>query len=109
GPSLFFPRIAFRLVRSRLPPHQQVFRFPPASNKIDIASLLAGLYGLRITDIRTMNYQGRSHYENGMSRRTHGPAYKKVIVTTKDDFDFPPPVSVKRNGAIGLPPRIAKG
>ncbi|KAJ3407465.1 hypothetical protein CcCBS67573_g00594 [Chytriomyces confervae] len=108
--SLFFPSISFRIIRSSLPPHQQVFRFPPKANKVDIASLLTGLYGLRITDIRTMNYNGRSHYETkaGATRRTKAAAYKKVIVTTKDDFEFPPPVSASRNGAIGVPPRISK-
>ncbi|KAJ3068828.1 hypothetical protein HDU98_008053 [Podochytrium sp. JEL0797] len=108
--SLFFPNVAFRLVRSNLPPQQQVFRFPPKYNKIDITSLLTGLYGLQILDVRTMNYNGRGHYEQhkGVSRRTTAAAYKKVIVTCKDDFEFPPPVSIARNGAIGIPPRIPK-
>ncbi|KAJ3031855.1 UNVERIFIED_CONTAM: hypothetical protein HDU68_011614 [Siphonaria sp. JEL0065] len=108
--SLYFPSVSFRLVRSNLPPHQQVFRFPPKYNKIDITSLLTGLYNLQITDVRTMNYNGRSHYEQhkGTSRRTTAAAYKKVIVTTTDDFDFPPPVSAKTHGAIPLPPRISK-
>ncbi|KAJ3084471.1 hypothetical protein BCR33DRAFT_693939 [Rhizoclosmatium globosum] len=111
APSLYFPSVSFRLVRSNLPPHQQVFRFPPKYNKIDITSLLTGLYGLQITDVRTMNYTGRGHYEQykGASRRTRAAGFKKVIVTTKDDFEFPPPVSVARNGAIPLPPRIPKG
>ncbi|KAI9340887.1 hypothetical protein BDR26DRAFT_780178, partial [Obelidium mucronatum] len=106
---LYFPSVSFRLVRSSLPPHQQVFRFPPKYNKIDIASLLTGLYGLRIADVRTMNYGGRSHYETqrGQSRRASAAAFKKVVVTTRDDFDFPPPPTAARAGAIPLPPRIA--
>ncbi|KAJ3108697.1 hypothetical protein HK100_003398 [Physocladia obscura] len=109
----FFPNIAIRLVRSALPPHQAVFRVPARTNKVDLATLLTGLYGLRVTDIRTMNYAGRSHVtpvragpHRNKAVATAAAAYKKAIVSLQDDFDWPPP---RHSGAIAAPPTMAKG
>ncbi|KAJ3332952.1 hypothetical protein HDU76_012521, partial [Blyttiomyces sp. JEL0837] len=106
--SLFFPNVTIRFVRSpNLPANQAVFRVPPSLNKIDIQSLLTSLYGLEITDIRTMNYLGRT-YRARNGTMTNAAAFKKVIVTMKEEFNFPPPVEEERDGAIRLPPRIFK-
>ncbi|KAJ3107230.1 hypothetical protein HDU97_004650 [Phlyctochytrium planicorne] len=90
GAKLFFPNITFKLVRSSLPPHQAVFRVPPAMNKLDMKSLLTSLYGIEVLDVRTMNYLGRRHRDR-KGQHTTSAAFKKVIVTMKDDFIFPDP------------------
>ncbi|KAJ3219273.1 hypothetical protein HDU67_001892 [Dinochytrium kinnereticum] len=90
GASLFFPNITLKLVRSSLPPHQAVFRVPPSLNKLDITSLLTSLYGIDIVDVRTMNYLGRTHRDR-RGRPSQSAAFKKVIVTMKEDFNFPHP------------------
>jgi ribosomal protein L23 len=99
------------MVRSALPPHQAVFRFPTSVNKIDIQSLLTSLYGIQVTDIRTMNYLGRTYKkQEGRFKivQKSGGEFKKVVVTMKEDFVFPPPVMAGKNGAISLPPRVSK-
>ncbi|KAI9342465.1 hypothetical protein DFJ73DRAFT_645069, partial [Zopfochytrium polystomum] len=106
GATLFFPNVQLRLVRSTLPPHQAVFRVPPSLNKVDIQALLKAMYGLEITDVRTMNYEGRNvRTPAGMKDRR--AAFKKVVVTMTEDFVFPPPVSTLRDGAIPKPPAFA--
>ncbi|KAJ1564579.1 hypothetical protein HK405_014509, partial [Cladochytrium tenue] len=98
-----------RLVRSSLPPHQAVFRVPPSLNKVDVQALLSALYGIDVTDVRTMNYLGRQRRNRRTSRLEAGPAFKKVVVTMREDFSFPPPVSTARDGALPVPPRIPPG
>ncbi|KAI8853336.1 hypothetical protein BC829DRAFT_382552 [Chytridium lagenaria] len=92
GASLFFPNISIKLVRSSLPPHQAVFRVPPSLNKLDISSLLTSLYGIDVLDVRTMNYLGRYHRDR-KGLPTNSAAFKKVIVTMKEDFIFPHPTT----------------
>ncbi|KAJ3372584.1 hypothetical protein HDU91_002544 [Kappamyces sp. JEL0680] len=92
GLKLYFPNIIFKLVRSNLPPHQQVFHFPQSVNKFDVKDLIQKLYQLVL---------GR--------KRGGKPGFKKVIVTMKEDFVFPPPPSVQENGAIAIPPMTGKG
>ncbi|KAJ3016380.1 hypothetical protein HKX48_004058 [Thoreauomyces humboldtii] len=114
GTKLFFPNVVFRLLRSNLPPQQCVFRCPQQLNKLDIRAILTSLYSIQISDVRTMNYLGRTH-KSRAGTRVRGASYKKVIVTMEDDFTFPPPpetkagASVEGNGAIKLPPRPSFG
>jgi ribosomal protein L23 len=110
GAKLFFPNVVIKLVRSNLPPHQQVFHCPPQLNKLDIKQLLQKMYNIGITDIRTMNYLPKHDRNKSASRRvsTNIASYKKVIVTMDQDFDFPPPPNVK-DGAIRLPLITGRG
>ncbi|TPX71081.1 hypothetical protein SpCBS45565_g01360 [Spizellomyces sp. 'palustris'] len=114
GQKLFFPNIVFRLLRSNLPPHQCIFRCPPQLNKIDITSYLQNLYNITVTDVRTMNYMGRT-YKARYGGRERTANYKKVIISMEEDFNFPPPpptklgASVEGDAAIKLPPRGSFG
>jgi hypothetical protein len=54
-----------------------------------------------------MNYLGR-RYLDPKAKRTTSASFKKVIVSMRDDFNFPAPPSVERDGAIQMPPRISK-
>ncbi|TPX59257.1 hypothetical protein PhCBS80983_g02606 [Powellomyces hirtus] len=112
GAKFYFPNVVFRLLRSNLPPQQCVFRCPQQLNKIDIKSILTNLYDLSITDVRTMNYLGRTH-KGRLGTRVRAANYKKVIVTMEEDFNFPPVPEAKLvtsgEGAIKLPPRASFG
>ncbi|KAJ3165938.1 hypothetical protein HDU88_003813 [Geranomyces variabilis] len=114
GAKLFFPNVVFRLLRSNLPPQQCVFRCPQQLNKIDIKSILTNLYDLSITDIRTMNYLGRTH-KTRQGKRVRAANFKKVIVTMEEDFVFPKPPETKVDmanadeRATKMPPRAAWG
>ncbi|KAJ3166156.1 hypothetical protein HK101_012007 [Irineochytrium annulatum] len=105
GSTLFFPQFDMRLVRSTLPPHQAVFRVPPNLNKLDIRQILEKLYSVDVTDVRTMNYLAKTYRDRRGERRSGG-AYKKVIVTMKNDFVFPDPPTEEGSGAMRLPPVI---
>ncbi|KAJ3302629.1 hypothetical protein HDV03_004814 [Kappamyces sp. JEL0829] len=109
GLKLYFPNIIFKLVRSNLPPHQQVFHFPQSVNKFDVKDLIQKLYQVTVTDVRTMNMLGRRPKLVLGRKRGGKPGFKKVIVTMKEDFVFPPPPSVQENGAIAIPPMTGKG
>lgn len=108
GSKLFFPNIVFKLLRSNLPPHQAVFHCPPQLSKQDIKEYLTKLYDVKITDVRTMNYLAIPQKQNGQKKFGGVPAFKKCIVTMKEDFMFPDEPSVKQ-GAIQLPPRVSFG
>ncbi|KAJ3101129.1 hypothetical protein HDU96_010125 [Phlyctochytrium bullatum] len=90
GANLYFPNVVLKLVRSDLPPHQAVFRVPPHLNKLDITNLLTSLYGIEVLDVRTMNYMGRP-YRDRRGKDTNSGAFKKAVVTMKEDFVFPHP------------------
>ncbi|RUP43653.1 ribosomal protein L23/L15e core domain-containing protein [Jimgerdemannia flammicorona] len=86
---VWFPNLIFRMVRSpTLPANQVVFRVPPRCNKFDIFSYLTNIYGVKILDIRTMNYATQITRRGGKEIRREG-AYKKAIVTLDDDFTWP--------------------
>ncbi|KAI9004080.1 hypothetical protein BC832DRAFT_558495 [Gaertneriomyces semiglobifer] len=116
GAKLFFPNVVMQIVRSNLPPHQCVFRCPPALNKIDIKAYLTNLYNINISDVRTMNYSPQELSAAGRRRQKRlEPKYKKVIVTMEEDFNFPPPPQwTAKSGenadmAVKLPPRVLPG
>jgi ribosomal protein L23 len=96
-----------KLVRSNLPPHQQVFYTQANYNKFDIKQYLTKLYNIEIKDIRTMNYARMK--KNSPRGDKVIPKYKKVIVTMDNDFLFPREPSVKEDGCVRIPPRVVYG
>ncbi|KAI8994348.1 hypothetical protein BC832DRAFT_569571 [Gaertneriomyces semiglobifer] len=102
GAKLFFPNVVMQIVRSNLPPHQCVFRCPPALNKIDIKAYLTNLYNINISDVRTMNYSPQELSAAGRRRQKRlEPKYKKVIWTAKSGENA--------DMAVKLPPRVLPG
>ena len=55
-----------------------------------------------------MNYQSKLRYIPNARKRALAPKYKKIIVTMRNDFEFPPPVSIAKMGAVPLPPIVHK-
>lgn len=104
----FFPNFYFKLLRSNLAPNQQVFHTNTNFNKFDIKQLLTKMYGLEILDVRTMIYEGKRPRKVQGKSRGGRPAFKKVIVTMKDDFVFPDPPTVE-DGALRIPPNAGVG
>ena len=45
----------------------------------------------------------------GYKTKKGTPSYKKVIVTMENDFVFPDPPSVEKDGAIRIPHRVRPG
>ncbi|KAI7871613.1 ribosomal protein L23-domain-containing protein [Spinellus fusiger] len=87
---VYLPNIIFRLVRSpNLQPNQAAFRVPPSCNKFDIHSYLTNIYGVNITEVRTMNYA--TAYKKGRTGKVavSSTAYKKAIVTLDEVFTYP--------------------
>lgn len=64
----------------------------PRANKIQIKKAVEELYGVVVTDVNTMNYNGKVRTRGTKSGFTRGrtPARKKAIVTLKqgDVIDF---------------------
>ncbi|TPX31401.1 hypothetical protein SmJEL517_g05245 [Synchytrium microbalum] len=110
GQKLFFPNIVFRLVRSTLPPHQALFRIPRQVNKLDVKAYLKAIYDVEVTDVRTANYNSKMTTDiknsslNKRAAMVRTPAYKRAIVTMKQDFVFPAVPKVGENGVQPLPP-----
>lgn len=107
GSATHFPSIILKLVRSNLPPHQQTFLVPPYLTKPDLKALLMSMYTLETVDIRTMNYLGKRGKEVKGSLVGGKAAYKKCIVTFKDDFVWPEKPMV--GDAIRMPPPVGQG
>lgn len=62
------------------------------ANKLDIAEEVESIYGVKVTEVRTMVVRGKKHTrqtKKGVSRGK-SPNYKKAIVKLKDDatIDF---------------------
>ncbi|KAJ1562678.1 hypothetical protein HK405_009202, partial [Cladochytrium tenue] len=51
-----------------------------------------------------MNYLDHQRRNRRTSRLEAGPAFKMVVVTMREDFSFPPPVSTAGYRALPVPP-----
>lgn len=81
---------------------------PPQLSKVDIKDYLSKLYNITITDVRTMNYLGKTKKKvNGRSYKT--PDFKKAVITMDQDFIFPDPPDPKSDGALEIPPQAELG
>lgn len=95
GPKIYFPNFVFTLIRSgkERPPDQVVFRVPRILNKLDIRQYLEGLYNVRVKNIHSFNFLGKTT----RGGRNYRPAKKNVIVTLEGaTFTYPPPPDSSR-------------
>ena len=73
-------------------PNRYGFIVSPDANKYEIKSEVEHLYGVNVVSVNTMKYSGKrsSRYTRAGLIRGQKPAYKKAIVTIKDDqvIDF---------------------
>jgi ribosomal protein L23 len=108
GTKHYFPNFTFKLLRSNLPPHQQVFHCPSYLNKLDITQFLTKVYGLNVLDVRTANYLAKEKKVFRGRKQNNIPAFKRAIVTLDEDFIFPPPPQIGTD-CIRIPPQISFG
>jgi ribosomal protein L23 len=106
---IYFPNFTLKLVRSNLPPNQAVLHCPPQLTKLDIKDFCTKVYGLSVSDVRTMNYLAgpKKRARGGKSVRGTA-AYKKAIVTMTSDFVWPAPPQVIADEAVRVPPRTSR-
>lgn len=91
GTKVYFPKTLVTLVRTpQLPSTQAAFDIPPSMNKLDVVSYLRAVYDLPVTDVRTVNFDGKVKREQGTRHRYRLPARKRAIVTMDRPFHWPP-------------------
>ena len=62
--------------------NQYVFEVVPDANKIQIRQAVEEIFGVRVTDVRTINVRGKmKRFRRGMGKK---PNWKKAIVTLRD-------------------------
>ena len=63
--------------------NRYTFCVSPDANKYQIKSLVEELYGVKVTSVNTMNYEGKKkqRYTKAGIIRGKKPAFKKAIVT----------------------------
>lgn len=73
-------------------PNRYGFKVVPTANKIEIAKAVEEMYGVKVTKVNTMRYDGKrsSRYTRGGLIQGKKPAFKKAIVTLAEDqtIDF---------------------
>ncbi len=64
-------------------PNRYGFRVSPDANRIQIKKAVEEMYGVKVVDVNTMNYSGKSKFRYTKSGPIHGKtsAYKKAIIT----------------------------
>jgi large subunit ribosomal protein L23 len=62
--------------------NQYVFEVVPEANKIEIRQAVEEIFGVRVTDVRTLNVRGKvKRFRRGTGKK---PNWKKAIVTLRD-------------------------
>ena len=62
--------------------NQYVFEVVPTANKNQIRQAVEEIFGVRVTDVRTLNIRGKTkRFRRGMGKK---PNWKKAIVTLRD-------------------------
>ncbi len=62
--------------------NQYVFEVSPSANKIEIRQAVEEVFGVRVTDVRTINVRGKTRrFRRGIGKK---PNWKKAIVTLRD-------------------------
>ena len=76
---IFKPLITEKSTLGKEVNNQVVFEVDPGSNKIEIRQAVEKAFGVRVTDVRTINMQGkRKRVGRSFGRRSN---WKKAIVT----------------------------
>jgi ribosomal protein L23 len=99
---LYLPNLVFKLVYTKnLPPNEVVFQVPQHCNKLDIRQYLHKIYGMEISDVRTMNVTVAPS-DNKFKKEI--PRFKKAYVTLADgeSFTWPPAPSLDELNKIRL-------
>ena len=72
--------------------NRYTFRVSPEANKAQIKNLVQSLYGVKVVDVNTMNYDGKkkSRYTKAGLINGKVAAFKKALVTVAegDTIDF---------------------
>ncbi|KZV92030.1 hypothetical protein EXIGLDRAFT_84821 [Exidia glandulosa HHB12029] len=99
GKRIYLPNFKCRMVMNSTPkghaynPFEATFRFPPSITKLDIRGYLHAVYGLDVTYIRTVIYDGWNSKRVDKKRQRRGlrvfPTYKRVTVGIKEPFYYP--------------------
>ncbi|KAI9184004.1 mitochondrial 54S ribosomal protein YmL41 [Blastocladiella emersonii ATCC 22665] len=85
---IHLPNIVFQLVHTPdLAANQVAFKVPQHINKLDIRQYLTKIYGVEVSDVRTMNYLGFNSVMAG-GREMHSAKFKKAIVTLANGQTF---------------------
>ncbi len=63
--------------------NEYVFKVHKDANKVDIQRAVEGLLGKKVTDVRTMNYPGKSK-RRGRAIQGRTVSWKKAVVRLKD-------------------------
>lgn len=73
-------------------PNRYAFRVSINANKIEIAKAVEAMYNVKVVGVNTMRYDGKrsSRYTRGGLIKGSKPAFKKAVVTLKEDqiIDF---------------------
>ncbi|MDO4672579.1 50S ribosomal protein L23 [Falsiporphyromonas endometrii] len=73
-------------------PNRYAFRVSLTANKIEIANAIEKMYNVKVVSVNTMRYDGKrsSRYTRGGLIKGSKPAFKKAVVTLKEDqiIDF---------------------
>lgn len=99
GKRVYLPNFLFRMVMNPTPPghpynpFEATFRVPPSITKLDIRGYLHAVYGLDVTYIRTVIYEGflakrRDRRTKRLGKSLH-PTYKRVTVGLTEPFYYP--------------------
>ena len=66
--------------------NRYTFRVSPEANKAQIKNLVQSLYGVKVVDVNTMNYDGKkkSRYTKAGLINGKGAAFKKAHVTVAE-------------------------
>ncbi len=63
--------------------NQYVFEVNPDANKVEIRQAVESIFGVRVTDVRTVNVRGKvKRFRRQLGKR---PNWKKAIVTLSGD------------------------
>ncbi len=62
--------------------NQYVFEVVPTANKVEIRQAIEEIFGVRVTQVRTINVRGKTRrFRRGIGKK---PNWKKAIVTLRD-------------------------
>ncbi|KAI8870766.1 hypothetical protein GQ42DRAFT_162469 [Ramicandelaber brevisporus] len=90
---IYFPNLIFKIVRQPkgAPSNEVAFRVPLHANKFDVRDYLYHLYGVRVSDVRTVIFPGVYKRDAHSGRWIKSPRKKKAIVTLAagEKFEYP--------------------
>ena len=86
---IFHPVVSEKTTRQMESAHTYTFKVAGHANKIEIAKAVEKLFGVTVTNVRTMNYAGKAKRalmaRMSKSQNTgRRPSYKKAVVTLQE-------------------------